>query len=53
MIDQRFFRPAEVELLCVDPTKVRRVLHWRLEVPFDELVRLMVEADLQRLKAQL
>ena len=52
VIDQRFFRPAEVELLCADPTKARRVLHWRPEVPFDELVRMMVEADLQRLKAQ-
>ncbi len=52
VIDQRFFRPAEVELLCADPTKARRVLHWRPEVSFAELVRIMVEADLQRLKAQ-
>jgi GDPmannose 4,6-dehydratase len=53
VIDRRFFRPAEVEFLCADPTKARRVLHWRPEVPFDGLVRLMVEADLQRLKARL
>jgi GDPmannose 4,6-dehydratase len=52
VIDQRFFRPAEVDLLCADPTKARRVLHWRPEVSFDELVRVMVEADLQRLEAQ-
>jgi len=52
VIDQRFFRPAEVELLCADPAKAKKILRWEPEVPFDELARMMVEADLQRLKAQ-
>jgi len=51
VIDQRFFRPAEVELLCADPAKAKKILRWEPEVPFDELARMMVEADLQRLKA--
>ena len=34
VIDQRFFRPAEVELLCADPTKARRILRWEPEVSF-------------------
>ena len=51
VVDQRFFRPAEVELLCADPAKARQILRWEPEVPFDELTRMMVEADLQRLKA--
>ena len=51
VIDQRFFRPAEVELLCADPAKAKQILRWEPEVPFDELARMMVEADLQRLKA--
>ena len=51
VVDQRFFRPAEVELLCADPAKARRILRWEPEVSFHELVRMMVEADLQRLKA--
>ena len=51
VVDQRFFRPAEVELLCADPAKAKQILRWEPEVPFDELARMMVEADLQRLKA--
>ena len=51
VVDQRFFRPAEVELLCADLAKARRILRWEPEVSFHELVRMMVEADLQRLKA--
>ena len=51
VVDQQFFRPAEVELLCADPAKARQILRWEPEVPFDELTRMMVEADLQRLKA--
>ena len=43
------FRPAEVEALCGDASKARRVLGWTPEVDFDRLVELMVEADLARL----
>ena len=43
------FRPAEVEALCGDASKARRVLGWAPEVDFSRLVELMVEADLARL----
>lgn len=44
--DERFMRPAEVDLLIGDPSKARDVLGWRPKVTFDELVRMMVENDL-------
>lgn len=48
-VDSRFFRPAEVDILCANPDKAKRVLCWEPEVSFSQLVRMMVEADLQRL----
>ncbi|HEV8718680.1 MAG TPA: GDP-mannose 4,6-dehydratase [Candidatus Binatia bacterium] len=51
-VDIHFFRPAEVDHLCADPSKARRVLRWEPEVSFTELVRMMVEADLERLRAR-
>lgn len=48
-IDQRFVRPAEVDLLIGDPSKARRVLGWEPQVSFEELVEMMVRADLDRL----
>jgi GDPmannose 4,6-dehydratase len=44
--DPRFVRPAEVDLLVGDASKARDVLGWEPTVAFDELVRMMVEADL-------
>ncbi len=49
--DPRFYRPAEVDLLVSDPSKAKRVLGWEPTVRFEELVSLMVEADLARLSA--
>jgi GDPmannose 4,6-dehydratase len=46
-VDQKFFRPAEVDLLVGDATKARDVLGWTPEVSFAELVRMMVDADLE------
>ncbi len=46
-IDERYFRPSEVELLLGDPRKARRVLNWAPRVSFLELVRMMVAHDLQ------
>jgi GDPmannose 4,6-dehydratase len=46
--DQRFVRPAEVELLVADSSKAKRVLGWEPKVHFRELVRMMVDADLAR-----
>ncbi len=48
--DPKFFRPAEVDLLIGDPAKAKRVLGWKPEVSFPELVKRMVLADLERLK---
>ncbi len=47
--DERFYRPAEVDLLISDPTKARVVLGWEPSVFFKELVTMMVDADLERL----
>jgi GDPmannose 4,6-dehydratase len=46
-IDQQFFRPAEVDLLVGDPSKAKKVLGWEPQVSFAELVKMMVEADLE------
>ena len=45
-VDQRFVRPAEVDQLTADSAKARRVLGWAPETTFEQLVSLMVEADL-------
>jgi GDPmannose 4,6-dehydratase len=47
--DQRYFRPAEVDLLVGDATKAGRVLGWEPAVSFTDLVHTMVDADLARL----
>ena len=48
--DERFYRPAEVDLLISDPSKARSVLGWEPEVTFKELVTMMVDGDMERLK---
>ncbi len=48
-IDPRYYRPTEVDLLLGDPAKAKRVLGWQPRVSFDQLVELMVAADLQAL----
>ncbi|HIK30277.1 MAG TPA: GDP-mannose 4,6-dehydratase [Oscillatoriales cyanobacterium M59_W2019_021] len=47
--DDRYLRPAEVELLIGDPSKAMQKLGWKPSVTFEELVTLMVEADLEAL----
>ncbi len=49
VLDERFVRPAEVDLLIGDPAKAKRVLGWEPQVSFEELVERMVRADLDRL----
>jgi GDPmannose 4,6-dehydratase len=46
--DPQFFRPAEVDLLIGDSAKARETLGWKPEVSFEELVTMMVDADLER-----
>jgi len=48
-IDPRFLRPAEVEELRGDASKARQTLGWTPQVGFDELMKMMVDADLERL----
>ncbi len=48
-IDPWYYRPAEVELLVGDASKAKRVLNWSPKMPFKELVRLMVDADMAKL----
>ncbi|OME80602.1 GDP-mannose 4,6-dehydratase [Paenibacillus sp. FSL A5-0031] len=50
VIDPRFVRPAEVDLLLGDCTKAKQQLGWKLEVSFDQLVKMMVDSDLAKLQ---
>jgi GDPmannose 4,6-dehydratase len=50
VVDPRFYRPAEVDLLVGDPAKAKSVLGWQAEVSFEELVQRMVAADVDRLR---
>jgi GDPmannose 4,6-dehydratase len=49
--DERFFRPAEVDLLVGDPSKARRQLGWQPKVAFEDLICMMVDADLELLQS--
>lgn len=49
VVDPRFIRPAEVDLLLGNPAKARENLGWKPEVSFEQLVTMMVDADLKRL----
>jgi len=51
-IDPRYFRPAEVEKLCGDASKARRVLNWQPKTSFEELVTIMIEADMKLAKRE-
>jgi GDPmannose 4,6-dehydratase len=48
--DPKYMRPAEVDLLQADPAKARRELGWTPTIKFNELVAMMVDADLTRLR---
>jgi len=48
--DEKFYRPAEVDLLISDPSKARKALSWEPAVSFKELVTMMVDSDMARLK---
>lgn len=47
--DQRYYRPAEVDLLISDPSKAKKELGWEPKVGFAQLVSMMVDADIERL----
>jgi GDPmannose 4,6-dehydratase len=46
-IDPRYFRPTEVDLLLGDPTKAKQKLNWQPQVTFEQLVKIMIDADLE------
>jgi GDPmannose 4,6-dehydratase len=50
VIDPRFVRPAEVDLLLGDPTKAKKKLGWELKVSFEQLVKMMVDSDLTKVQ---
>jgi len=52
VIDERFFRPAEVDLLVGDATNAKTVLGWEPKTPFRDLVHMMVDADLENVARQ-
>lgn len=47
-VDPRYYRPAEVDLLLGDPTKAKTKLKWKLRTTFKDLVKIMLEADLEK-----
>ena len=51
-IDPRYYRPAEVDLLIGDPSKAKRKLGWEAKTKFKDLVRLMVDADMETAKKE-
>ncbi len=53
VLDERFMRPAEVDLLVGDPSKAKTKLGWEPETSFEQLVEMMVDADLALLKQQM
>ncbi|HPB45305.1 MAG TPA: GDP-mannose 4,6-dehydratase [Microthrixaceae bacterium] len=53
VVDPEFFRPAEVDLLIGDPTKARTKLGWEPETSFEQLVTMMVDADIAFLEGKL
>lgn len=46
-IDQKYFRPTEVEVLISDPSKAKKELGWTPKIHFDDLVKIMVDADMR------
>jgi GDPmannose 4,6-dehydratase len=53
VVDEKYFRPAEVDLLVGDSSKARRVLDWEPQTSFESLVHLMVDADVALLEGKL
>lgn len=51
-IDQRYFRPTEVDLLLGDATKARQKLNWKPKVDFETLVKMMVDEDMKLIEKQ-
>lgn len=53
VIDSKFYRPAEVDLLLGNPKKAKKVLNWEAKTSLEDLIKMMVEADLRRVNKEL
>lgn len=47
-IDPVYYRPTEVDLLIGDPSKAKRVLGWKAKTKFEDLVKLMIKSDMEK-----
>jgi len=52
-VDPKYFRPSEVDYLLADASKAKKILGWEPKTKFEELVRIMVDADVQMLQEEL
>jgi GDPmannose 4,6-dehydratase len=52
VIDPKFYRPAEIDILIGNPTKAKEKLKWTAKTTLEELIVMMVEADLERVAAE-
>ena len=52
VIDEKLFRPAEVDVLLGNPSKAEKAFGWKPEITLEDMIREMVEADLARLKKE-
>jgi GDPmannose 4,6-dehydratase len=50
--DPKFLRPAEVDLLIGDPSKAQQKLGWKPKVTFEQMIQMMVDADIERLSSE-
>jgi GDPmannose 4,6-dehydratase len=50
VVDKTYYRPSEVSLLCGDYSKAQKAFGWQPKVRFEELVKMMVDGDLERLR---
>ena len=47
-VDPNYYRPTEVDLLIGDPSKAKKLLGWKAKTKFDDLIRLMVKSDFEK-----
>ncbi len=50
IVDPRFYRPAEVDVLIAEPSRIRAELGWKPQISFQQLITMMVDADVDRLR---
>jgi GDPmannose 4,6-dehydratase len=53
VIDPHYYRPAEVDVLLGDSSKAKRKLNWRAKTELEQLVKIMVDADVQRIRKEI